>query len=97
MLLHLISKSPLRHSALNDALPFISNSDTVILIDDGVYACLEKTSAYTQLTEKNCTLLALENDIKVRGLTSLNTNIKTISMNEFVKITFTANKTLSWY
>ena len=97
MLLHIISKSPTQHSALKDALPFITNTDTVIFIDDGVYACTSQLDLIQSLNEIDCRVTALIEDIDTRGLTSINDKIDIISMSDFVGLSFSCSKTLSWY
>ena len=97
MLLHIISKSPLKHSALNDALPFINGNDTVIFIDDGVYANIADTPQTKELSEKNCTITALIDDMKARGLNPENMLATPREMSDFVELAFNANKSVSWY
>ena len=97
MLLHIISKSPLKHSALADALPFISKNDNVIFIDDGVYVTTATTNLIKELSEKKCMITALEYDLKTRGIDSYNTLATPIDMAEFVKLAFDSSKSVSWY
>lgn len=96
MLLHIISKSPFSHSAFNDALPFITENDTVILIDDGVYA-ITSTDLVNSLTAKKCRVTALGNDMSIRALEPGHAAVQSISMSGFVELVFKAGKTVSWY
>ena len=95
MILHLINKAP-SHSALRDSLPFISASDAVILIDDGVYAAISNTEACQQLQASTAACYALADDVATRGITVAD-NITLVTMADFVDLCFDADKTLSWY
>ena len=97
MLLHIINKSPSNCSAFNDALPFINENDTVLLIDDGVYASITNHAAITEPKEKQCRIAAIKEDLEIRGLAIENTHIENITMKEFVKLSFNCKKTISWY
>ncbi len=97
MILHIINKSPLQHSALNDALPFINENDQVILIDDGVYAAINATNSINKIKAINCQCLALHDDVEMRGIPNIDTSVQMISMNDFVERVFNASKNISWY
>lgn len=97
MILHIINKSPLQHSALNDALPFINEDDQVILIDDGVYAAISGTPGINKIKAIKCQCLALHDDIEMRGIKNIDTSVQTITMNDFVERVFNASKNISWY
>lgn len=96
MLLHIISKSPFTHTALDDALPFINEGDTVLLIDDGVYA-VTRSDLIQPLSEKKCVVAALVDDICTRGLRQTNPEVNTINMAGFVELAFKSAKTISWF
>jgi tRNA 2-thiouridine synthesizing protein B len=97
MILHIINKSPLQHSALNDALPFINDDDLIILIDDGVYAAIINTPGINKIKALNCQCLALHDDVEMRGIQNIDTCVQTITMNDFVERVFNASKNISWY
>lgn len=97
MLLHIINKSPLKYSVLADALPYINKNDTVLFIDDGVYACITDSQQTKQLINKQCTIVALIDDINTRGLDIEKITMKPIDMNEFVHLVFQSSKSVSWY
>ena len=95
MILHIISKSPFSHSALSDAIPLINDNDSVILIDDGVYAAADNSQYSSELALDKANWHALDCDIQTRGLTT--SRIKTVTMKDFVNLTIKADKTISWY
>lgn len=97
MILHIINKSPLQHSALNDALQFINKDDQVILIDDGVYAAISGTPGINKIKAINCQCLALHDDVEMRGIKNIDTSVQTITMTDFVERVFNASKNISWY
>jgi tRNA 2-thiouridine synthesizing protein B len=96
MILHIINKSPLQHSALKDALDFITINDTVIFIDDGVYAALPNTLSH-DFKRINCTSFALIDDLELRGINIIDSGIQSITMHDFIELVFQADKTISWY
>ncbi len=97
MSLHIISKSPYTHSALTNALPFITKDDSVLFIDDGVYATTQQNNPLAQLISNNCSVYALTDDISSRGLQDINKQVQLIEISDFVNLVFNTTKTVSWY
>lgn len=97
MILHIINKSPIQHSALHDALPFINTDDKVILIDDGVYAAIANTGSMNKITALHCQCMVLNDDAEMRGIKNIDQSVQMIDMQDFVELVFKASKNISWY
>ncbi|WIO75464.1 sulfurtransferase complex subunit TusB [Porticoccaceae bacterium LTM1] len=90
MILHTVNKSPFDHGALTSCLRVAAPEDTILLIEDGVYGILS--------AQPERELLALEDDIKTRGLSDkLPDNVKLINHSTFVELTTKASAVQSWY
>ena len=96
MQLHIISKSPFSHQAFNDALALIHASDSVILIDDGVYAANGEHAFSASIKNHPASWYILKADTETRGLKNL-IDISQINMTDFVELSFKAKNTISWF
>lgn len=92
--LHIVSKSPFNDQALERALPLISAEDTLLLIDDGVYAASKNNPFIAQLQNTQC--YALTDDMALRGVT-MDKAITALDMSGFVDLSFDAHNIISWY
>ena len=91
-MLHLIQKSPFQSQCLKDCLNIAAPDDAFLLMQDGVYA-IQKAD----FIEQHENIYALESDLKARGLTNKHSNVSSITYADFVALTETHNKVLSWY
>ena len=94
MILHLINHSPFTHTGLTEATPLIESGDTVLFVDDGVYAVLQQ-EPLRELHKRSCRITFLEEDLHQRGLPVA--GVEAITMATFVELAFTAKNTVSWY
>ncbi|MBT8004478.1 MAG: sulfurtransferase complex subunit TusB [Rhodospirillales bacterium] len=69
-LLHTVNKSPFERNVLSDCLRRAKDGSAVLLIEDGVYAALEGTSATDEILSRTGSInfFALAPDIEARGL-----------------------------
>lgn len=80
----------------------IGDSDDVILIEDGVYQCLasftehhsEDTKHWSQLAKS---IYALKDDALARGILLSTKGIIFVTYEEFVKLSLSHQKVVSWY
>ena len=91
-MLHLIQKSPFQSQCLEDCLNIAAPDDSFLLMQDGVYA-IQKAD----FIEQHDNIYILESDLKARGLTNNHPNVSSITYADFVELTKTHNKVLSWY
>lgn len=89
MVLHLIQKSPFQNSAFADCLNIIDSDDTILLMQDGIYALL-----HPLLQTTNNPIFALDTDLLARGII---TNFKTINYQELVSLCCQHKQTISWF
>jgi tRNA 2-thiouridine synthesizing protein B len=70
VLLHTINKSPFEKNSLSDCLRRAKDGSAVLLIEDGVYAALDGTSASNEISSRSGSIkfFALGPDIEARGL-----------------------------
>lgn len=99
--LHTINKSPYAHNALSSCLKVCTESDGILLLEDGVFGTLTNAPTAEELQmliKRGVNVFALINDIKARGLEEkLAQNIKLIDYNEFVQLTLDHRCVQSWY
>ncbi len=100
MTLHIINKSPTNDRSLLDCLHSLGTGDTILLINDAVYAlcceCKVTIGLLNQLGEEK--LFFLEEDIELRGikLNQVEFDYTEINYLEFVDLTTKHNPILSW-
>lgn len=89
MTLHILSQPP-SHCAYKSCLEHLAEKDTLILINDGVYA-LQTPHLHT----KSRNIFALEHDVAARGIDA-NTQ-QLINYDTFVELSCQHNPIQSWY
>lgn len=100
MIIHIVNKSPYSHNCLSECLRFIGEHDSLLLIEDGVYAATANTEASQSLerlaTSVNC--YALKPDILARGICDkLSPKVAPVSDKEFVQLVAKHRSVQSWY
>ncbi|ABZ76639.1 DsrH family protein [Shewanella halifaxensis HAW-EB4] len=93
MILHLIQDSPEQSSALKACLRYATKQDCILLSGNGVNSLLKQTLR-SQLSEYTC--VALQEDVEARGLMGFLNDIKLVNYNEFVALSLTHDKVISW-
>lgn len=68
MRLHTVSKSPFANPALTDCLSFCDPGESIVLIEDGVYAAIVDNDAAKALLDSKLQIYAMRIDIEARGL-----------------------------
>ena len=98
MILHTVNKSPYADKTLQSCLKAASDSDTLLLIEDGVYGALEGAE-YSDLVESaGPRILALAPDLEARGISDrLLDSVTTVDYAGFVELTTTHDKVVSWF
>ncbi len=98
MILHTVNKSPFTTDTLEACLQVADQGDTILLIEDAVYAALGQ-GKYSNLPElTGATILALAADVSARGLQEvLNAAIDTVDYEGFVRLTTTHQRVISWF
>lgn len=99
-ILHTLNKTA-HHIAVNEKLSQVINEDdSVVLIENGVYQCVSTFSdastkkSWPQLTKH---IFALKEDALARGVSIDTQGISFISYEEFVTLSLSHNKVVSWY
>lgn len=99
-MLHIINKSPLTHNTLAMCLRYASASNSLLLIEDGVYGALAQTSSSHLIHSaiaNHIQVYALLPDISARGLSKLISGVQTIDYSEFVALVAQHSHTQSWF
>jgi len=100
MILHTVNKSPFDNNALNSCLRVIAAGDTLLLIENGVYAALANTDICDSLDtlSTKCTIATLAADVAARGIANkLSVKIDTIDDADFVELATKSTSVQSWY
>lgn len=96
--LHIVSSSPFATNALQSALKFASQSDAILLIENGVYAAVDSAhiSPLMEIAARGLKVYALGEDIDARALTALAKNINKVSYTDFVTLVCQHHNSVSW-
>lgn len=85
------------HTDTETLLAILTETDAVLLLQDGVTAAIKKTSFLTKLTASPAKIFALQPDIIARGLTHLiDPQIILIDYNGFVELTEEHSNQVVW-
>lgn len=93
MVLHTVNKI----AVLERCLALTSEQDSVLLIEDGVYAVLKHNSGLWESSDKKLSLYALESDLAARGISDkMPSFFQAVSWEKFVELTLEHHKVVSW-
>jgi len=99
-MLHLIHKSPFEGNALDSCLRLAKSGDSILLIEDGVYAALGKAAHAEKIGGRmdDFSFYVLGPDVAARGLsdTPLIEGISVIDYEGFVDLVAENDATQSW-
>lgn len=96
MILHTVNKSPFSHQACQDCLARYAPGDSIILLEDGVYAGMQTSPVACVI--KAQTLYALREDVDARGIAGkLLPTIKLIDYAEFVTLCTQHKLVQAWF
>lgn len=94
MILHILNKSPDHASTLQQCLNAIKPADSLILIEDGVYA-LSYQAVVDRLPAK-VHLYVLQDDCVARSISINSSRVSAVDYPRFVELVTQHQKTLSW-
>lgn len=99
-MLHLINKSPFDRNALDSCLRLATAGSSVLLLEDGVYAALEKATSADAVKSRmeDMTFYVLGPDVSARGLddTPLIDGINIVDYGGFVDLVVEHDVAQSW-
>jgi len=95
-MLHVVNKSPYERDALATCVGYYRDGDTLLLIEDGVYAAVAAGKAAANL--KGLKVAALSSDLKARGVgeDKLIEGLQLVDYAGFVDLVATADRVQSW-
>jgi tRNA 2-thiouridine synthesizing protein B len=98
-MLHIVNKSPFQTSTLDTCLRMAQPGNTLLLIEDGVYAATVGSAAEARMRQA-CTTLkvyALQPDMDARGVTAkLIDGVTLVDYGGFVDLTVQTKTSHSW-
>jgi tRNA 2-thiouridine synthesizing protein B len=99
-ILHTVNKSPFERNSLESCLKFANQGDTLLLIEDGVYAAVKNTSAEAQLKTAldKQSICVLGPDLAARGFSAdrVIEGVKVVDYAGFVDLAAENDKVQSW-
>lgn len=99
-MLHIINKSPFERNALNSCLRTAKKGGSVLLIEDGIYAALQKTQTAGKVTQaiEDLSFYVLGPDVKARGMSEdqIIDGIKVVDYGGFVDLVAEHENLQSW-
>jgi tRNA 2-thiouridine synthesizing protein B len=99
-ILHLVNKSPTDRNAFDTCFRMASPGDSILLIEDGVYAALANAEFADKITSRldNFSFYVLGPDVAARGLgdTPLIEDIGVVDYDGFVDLVAENDITQSW-
>jgi tRNA 2-thiouridine synthesizing protein B len=95
-MLHMVNKSPYERDALATCVGYCRDGDTVLLIEDGVYAAIATGKAAANL--QGLKVAALGPDLNARGIgeDKLIEGIQIVDYAGFVDLVTTTDRVQSW-
>ncbi|OSM05340.1 sulfurtransferase complex subunit TusB [Magnetofaba australis] len=96
-MLHTVNKSPFQNGSLESCLRFSNEGDTILLLEDGVFAAKPNTSKSDMVSEalKSRKIYALSADLKARGVASVIDGVEITDYAGFVDLV-AENATHAW-
>ncbi len=96
MILHTVNQSPFDKQALTDCLNRCGKNDSILLIENGVYAALEDGQFFSNAVVHK--IYALEEDVTARGLsTKILPQVELIDYAQFVELCTKHSLIQSWF
>lgn len=100
MVLHTVNKSPFQHDALDACLRVAAPDDSILLIEDGVYAAMVESGRADLVAAalELCKVYVLLPDLDARGIANrVRDGIETVDYRGFVDLTASHAKVMSWF
>jgi tRNA 2-thiouridine synthesizing protein B len=98
-MLHTVNKSPFERNAFDSCLSHVADGAEILLIEDGVYACLKGTDAAKKLEAamKKAKVYALQPDLDARGVAGrVMDGVTLVDFGGFVELVAKHPTTQSW-
>ena len=99
-MLHIINKSPFERNAFDSCLRVAKSGDSILLIEDSVYAAMAKADHAEKITSRmeDFSFHVLGPDVAARGLndTPLIEGVNIVDYEEFVDLVVRHDVTQSW-
>jgi len=95
-MLHLVNKSPYERNSLSTCVGYVKAGDTLLLIEDGVYAAVKGGAAAAKLGGLDVSVLGP--DLAARGIgeDKLVDGVKVVDYAAFVDLVEAKDKVQSW-
>jgi tRNA 2-thiouridine synthesizing protein B len=95
-MLHLVNKSPYERNSLDTCVGYVKDGDTLLLIEDGVYAAAKAGKAAAKLAGLDVAVLGP--DLAARGIgeDKLADGVKVVDYAGFVDLVEAKDKVQSW-
>lgn len=95
-MLHVVNKSPYERNSLATCVGYCRSGDTLLLIEDGVYAAVATGKAAEKLS--GLTVAALGPDLKARGIgdDKLIAGVQIVDYAGFVDLVANTDRVQSW-
>ncbi len=98
MALHILNRPPADRQCLASCLDALSSHDALLLIEDGVYHCLQGHADNFDALPEGVSLYALGPDVEARGLGKiLNSAFSLVDDAGFVQLCCDQDKVVSWF
>ena len=99
-ILHTVNKSPFEKTAFSSCIDHAAKGDTVLLIEDGVYAAMKGTAAADRITAANgdVSVCVLGPDLAARGIANgkVADGVKVVDYAGFVDLVAEHDVAQSW-
>lgn len=96
MILHILNRPPSSSLVYREALAAMSDTDRLLLVEDGVLGALTSQVRHFQQVEGR--LFVLREDLHARGLEGqCDASVQVVDVDGFVTLTEEADKTVSWF
>lgn len=92
--LHTLNKSPANQTLFEQMLSVTEPGDALLLLEDGVYYCLQATF---NRRIQDIPVYALKDDLNARGLPYEHSDVIPATYEEFVDLCASNDKVLNWY
>ena len=99
-MLHIVNKSPYERNSLTAAVGHMTDGDTLLLIEDGVYGALSGSAVTeaVQASAADVSIHVLDGDVKARGLDAgkLLGEVTAVGYDGFVDLVAGHDRTQAW-
>ena len=98
MILHILNQSPYNNQSLEQCLQLCSAGDSLIFIEDAVYACnYLSADRLAQLSAQGNKLYLLKADVEARAINPQCPQFEIVDDSGFVDLTISHNCSQSWF